>query len=106
MVIPAASRGTRIIDMSSWRSPSPVRQTIRMWLALWAYEHHIFAPFSTHSPSSRRARVFSAATSEPASGSDIAMASVPPFTTRPNRSRFCSSVPKRFSAPTTISVTP
>ena len=92
--------------MSSCRSPSPVRQTIRMWLALWAYEHHIFAPFSTHSPSSRRARVFSAATSEPASGSDIAMASVPPLTTRPNRSRFCSSVPKRFSAPTTISVTP
>ena len=36
MVIPGASRGTRIIDMSSWRSPSPVRQTIRMWLALWA----------------------------------------------------------------------
>ena len=42
--------------MSSWRSPvSRVRQTISMWLALWAYEHHIFEPFSTHSPSSRHA---------------------------------------------------
>ncbi len=36
MVIPGASRGTRIIDMSSWRSPAPVRHTIRMWLARWA----------------------------------------------------------------------
>ena len=64
------------------------------------------APSSTHSPLSRLALVLSAATSEPASGSDIAMASVPPLTTRPNSSRFCSSEPKRDSAPTTISVTP
>ncbi len=107
IVRPSASRGTKIIDMPSWLSePSPVRQTISMWLALCAYEHHIFAPSSTHSPSSRRARVLSEATSEPASGSDIAIASVPPFVTRPSRSRFCSSVPNLFSAPTTISVTP
>jgi len=46
------------------------------------------------------------ALSEPASGSDIAIASVPPFTTWPKCSRFCSSEPKRFSAATTISVTP
>jgi hypothetical protein len=36
----------------------------------------------------------------------MAIASVPPFTTRPSSSRFCRSVPKRLSAPTTISVTP
>ena len=83
-----------------------VRQTIRMWLALWAYEHHIFDAVRAPTRRSRaRARVFSDATSEPASGSDIAIASVPPSTTRPSRSRFCSSVPKRLSAPTTISVT-
>jgi hypothetical protein len=64
------------------------------------------APFRTQSPLSRLARVFRLATSEPESGSDMAIASVPPFTTRPRRSRFCSSLPKRFSAPTTISVTP
>ena len=103
-VMPPASRGTRIIDMSSCRSPGPVRHTIRMWLALWAYEHHILAPSSTHSPLSRRARVLSAATSEPASGSDIAIAKRPP--TCAKCSRFCSSLPKRLSAPTTISVTP
>jgi hypothetical protein len=28
------SRGTRIIDMSSWRSPASVRQTITISLAL------------------------------------------------------------------------
>ena len=92
--------------MSSWRSPGPVRQTMRMWLALWAYEHHIFAPCSTYSPSSCRALVFRLATSEPASGSDIAIAIVPPRTTRPKSSRFCASAPKRLSAPTTIRVTP
>jgi hypothetical protein len=36
IVKPSASLGTSTIDMSSWRSPSPVRQTIRVWLALWA----------------------------------------------------------------------
>ena len=107
IVNPSASRGTKIIDRPSWRSePSPVRHTISVWLALWAKEHHIFDPDSTHSSPSRRARHLSAATSDPASGSDIAMASVPPAATRPSRSRFCSSVPKRLSAPTTISVTP
>ena len=64
------------------------------------------APSSTHSPSSSRACVFSEATSEPESGSDMAMASVPPWVTWARCSRFCSSVPNRFSAPTTISVTP
>ncbi len=78
-----------------------------MWLALWANEHHIFDPSRTHSPLSRSALHWSAPTSLPASGSDIAIASVPPsFATRPSRSRFCSSVPSRLSAPTTISVTP
>ena len=71
--------------MPSWRSPAPVRQTISVWLALCAYEHHIFAPLSTHSPSSRRARVFSEATSEPESGSDIAIASTPPFDHAPEQ---------------------
>src|SRR4051812_46619722 len=79
---------------------------MRMWLALWANEHHIFEPSSTHSPLSRSALHCRAPTSDPASGSDIAMASVPPFATRDRRSRFCSSVPRRFKAPTTISVTP
>ncbi len=107
IVKPSASRGTKIIDRPSWRSePSPVRQTISVWLALWANEHHIFEPLSTHSSPSRRARHFSAATSDPASGSDIAIASVPPFATRPSRSCFCSSVPNLLSAPTQISVTP
>src|SRR3954464_12332250 len=79
---------------------------MRMWLALWANEHHIFEPSSTHSPLSRSALHCRAPTSDPASGSDIAMARVPPFATRARRSRFCSSVPSRLSAPTTISVTP
>src|SRR3954464_11621194 len=79
---------------------------MRMWLALWANEHHIFEPSSTHSPLSRSALHCRAPTSDPASGSDIAMARVPPFATRDRRSRFCSSVPRRFRAPTTISVTP
>ena len=79
---------------------------MRMWLALWANEHHIFDPLRTHSPLSRSALHWSAPTSLPASGSDIAMASVPPLATRPSRSRFWSSVPRRLSAPTTISVTP
>ena len=45
------------------------------------------------------------AMSEPESGSDIAIASAPPFDTRPSRSRFWSSVPNLLSAPTTIRVT-
>ena len=64
-------------------------------------------PESTHSPSSSRALHFSEATSEPESGSDMAMASVAALAhVRPGSSRFCSSVPNLFSAPTTISVTP
>ena len=76
-----------------------------VWLALCAYEHHIFDPLSTHSPLSRRAFVWSEATSDPDSGSDIAIASPPPAATRPSSSCFCSSVPNRLSAPTTIRVT-
>ena len=33
-----------------------VRHTTSTWLALCAYEHHIFEPETTHSPSSPRAR--------------------------------------------------
>ena len=37
IVKPSASRGTKTIDRPSCLSePSPVRQTIRVWLALWA----------------------------------------------------------------------
>ena len=41
-----------------------------------------------------------------AGGGTLAIAKVPPLETRPSRSCFCSSVPKRLSAPATISVTP
>ncbi|HLL85949.1 MAG TPA: hypothetical protein VK387_01405, partial [Thermoleophilaceae bacterium] len=70
-----------------------------------AYEHHSFEPSSTHEPSERSARVWSAPTSDPASGSDMAMASAPPSATWPSRRCFCCSEPKQASDPTTISVT-
>ncbi len=63
-------------------------------------------PLRTQSSPSRRARHFSDATSDPESGSDMAIARLPPSVTLRNRSAFWSSVPKRLIAPTTISVTP
>ena len=108
IVMPSASRGTKIIERPScFVEPSCVRQTISTWLASRAYEIHIFDPFSTYSPLSRTARVLSAPTSDPASGSDIAIArQLPLLATPPSSSCFCSSVPNELSAPTTISVTP
>jgi hypothetical protein len=52
----------------------------------------------------RFAEVVSEPTSEPASGSVIAIASTAPLAIPPRISDFCSSVPNRWVAPATIRV--
>ena len=71
---------------------------------MWALEMKTFWPLSTKPPSTRSAEVVSEPTSEPASGSVIAIASTAPPAIPPRISFFCSSVPKRCVAPATISV--
>ena len=64
------------------------------------FEIQVLRPSSTYESPSRRAVVASAATSEPASGSDSAkpvMAS--PATTRGRSAAFCASVPNSDTAP-------
>ena len=85
-------------------SPLVVRQTTRMWSAMWALEMKTFWPLRTKPPLTRSAEVVSEPTSEPASGSVIAIASTEPEAIPPRISAFCSSVPKCWVAPATISV--
>lgn len=83
-----------------------MRQTTRMWSARCAAEIQVFWPLSTKPPSRASARQERLPTSEPASGSDIAIASTRPRAIPPRISSFCASVPKRSYAPATISETP
>ena len=78
----------------------------RMWSAMWAAEIQVFCPFRTKPPFWRSALHERFPTSEPASGSDIAIASTRPSVMPLRISCFCSSVPKRSYAPATISETP
>ena len=71
---------------------------------MWALEMKTFWPLRTKPPSTCSAEVVSEPTSEPASGSVIAIASTAPAAIPPRISFFCSSVPKRWVAPATISV--
>ena len=55
---------------------------------------NVFAPLTTYSPSSRRAKVLMPATSEPAPGSVIASAPIfSPLIAGTSQRCFCSSVP-------------
>ncbi len=95
----------KIIDRPSCLlSPLLVRQTMSTWSEMWALEQKTFWPLSTRPPSTRSALVVSEPTSEPASGSVIAIASTEPAAIPPRISRFCSSLPKRATAPATIRV--
>ena len=77
--IPSTSRGTQIIvSPSCLDSPLVVRQTISTWSAMWALEMKTFWPLITKPPSTRSAEVVSEPTSEPDSGSVIAIASTEP----------------------------
>jgi hypothetical protein len=102
---PFASVGIQIID-NPWclSSDFVVRQTMRMCRATRALEQKTFCPRRTKPPLTRSAEVVSEPTSEPASGSVIAIASTSPRAMPPRMSAFCSSVPKRCVAPATISV--
>ena len=60
-----------------------------------AAEIQVFCPFRTKPPFRRSARHCRLPTSEPASGSDIAIASTRPSQIPPRISFFWSSVPKR-----------
>ena len=71
---------------------------------MWALEMKTFWPLMTKPPSTRSAEVVSEPTSEPDSGSVIAIASTEPEAIPPRISAFCSSVPKCWVAPATISV--
>jgi len=71
---------------------------------MWALEQNTFWPLRTKPPLTRFASVLSEPTSEPASGSVIAIASTDPEAMPPSTSVFCSSVPKRRVAPATIRV--
>ena len=72
-----------------------MRQMSRMCSARCASEIHVFCPLIVKPPFSRTALHLSEPTSEPASGSDIAIASTLPFAMPVRMSRFCSSVPNR-----------
>ena len=87
-------------------SPLVVRQTVRTWSELRALEMKTFCPLMTKPPLERAASVESEPTSEPDSGSVIAIASTEPLAMPPRRRSFCSLVPKRFMAPATIRVVP
>jgi hypothetical protein len=84
-----ASVGIQIIDRP-WclSSPLVVRQTTRMCRAIFAFEQNTFWPRITKPPSTRSAEVAREPTSEPASGSVIAIASTSPPAMPPSRSRF------------------
>ncbi len=81
-----------------WWSPArpEVRATSRMCSARWAFEHHVFWPLTTYPSPRRSARQLRFATSEPASGSDIATASMTPRATPDRISFFCAGVPNRW----------
>jgi hypothetical protein len=80
-------------------APLVVRQTTRTWSEMWAFEMNTFWPLMTKPPLERTASVLSEPTSEPASGSVIAIASTEPFEMPPRISCFCSSVPNLLVAP-------
>ncbi len=71
---------------------------------MWALEQKTFWPLMTKPPSTASALQERAPTSEPASGSVIAIASTAPLAMPPRISSFWASVPKRWVAPATISV--
>ena len=90
------SVGTKIIERPSCLvSPLPVRQTTSTWSEMWALEQKTFCPLMTKPPFTRSALVLSEPTSEPASGSVIAMASTEPEAMPPRISRRCSSLRSR-----------
>ena len=94
--IPSASVGTESIVRPSCLEPEvSERAMTRMWSAMWAAEIQVFWPLRTKPPFWRSARQERLPTSEPASGSDIAIASTRPRVIPPRISAFCSSVPKR-----------
>ncbi len=104
--IPSALVGTSIIEIPSCLEPlASVRQMSRMRSATCAALIQVLCPVRRYVSPSRTALHFSAPTSEPASGSLIAIAMTSPRAIAPSMSRFCSSVPKRSYAPATIRLT-
>jgi hypothetical protein len=97
--------GTKIIVRPScFESVLVVRQTVSTWSERWAFEMNTFWPLMTKEPFRRSALVVNDPTSEPDSGSVIAIASTDPDAIPPRTFRFCSSVPKRSVALATIRV--
>lgn len=87
-----------MLEISLRPSRSPVTAVIATTpeMSVPALVMNCFAPFTTHCPSSRLARVFTLPASEPASGSVRPKApSRLPAQSWGSHSRFCSSVPKR-----------
>lgn len=76
-------------------------RTQRAWLALLV---KVFSPFSCHREPTFRARVLTAAASEPVSGSVMAMDRMSPPATAGKTARFCSSEPYLISACRVITV--
>ncbi len=79
-------------------SSSPVRAVFATWpeSSVPAFVMNCFAPSTTHSPSSRRARVRVLPASEPASGSVRPNApSLAPLHSCGSHSAFCASEPNR-----------
>ena len=71
--------GTKIIERPSCLfSPFVVRQTTSTWSEMWALEMKTFCPLMTKPPLERSALVLRLPTSEPASGSVMAIASTDP----------------------------
>jgi hypothetical protein len=104
---PSASVGTdSIVRPWSGSSPTVVRTTVSTRLLKCACEHHVLCPLITKPSPERSALQATRATSEPAFGSDIEIASHDPRATSPSTSCFCSGVPKRSYAPATITVVP
>ncbi len=93
---PSESVGTEnIVRPSCFEPDGSERAMTRMWSAMWAAEIQVFWPFRTKPPFWRSALHERFPTSEPASGSDIAIASTRPSVIPFRISCFCSSVPKR-----------
>ena len=103
--MPGVPAGTKIIERPSCLlAPLVVRQTTRTWSEMWAFEMKTFCPLITKPPFERTASVEREPTSEPDSGSVMAMASTEPLEIPPRILCFWSSLPKRLVAPATIRV--
>ena len=88
-----------MLEISFAPFPSPVTAVIvtQPEISVPEFVMNCFAPLTTHSPSSSRARVWVLPASEPASGSVRPnAASFSPLQRRGSQSSFCSSVPQRW----------